>query len=166
MRRRGKRSGGEAALPERILAFLGAHTVMSLATQLRAAPHAVSLMYANDGFALYWVSDPGSRHSRALAESPAVSVTIAAQFADFQEIVGLQARGTACRLEDPTESDAGMALLAARYPFLRQFTSGPRRLVRSLQLASVYRFDPEEITLIDNARGFGHKDTYLPPPPS
>ncbi len=52
---------------------------------------------------------------------------------------------------------AGFELLVARYPFLEEFATG--RLAGHLGAAAVYRFRPAKLTLIDNGRGFGFKQT-------
>ncbi len=54
-----------------MLAFLARHNVMSLATCAPdGMPHAANLMFANEGFVLYWLSDPDSRHSRHIETDP------------------------------------------------------------------------------------------------
>lgn len=147
----------EAELRAEILAFLDAHTVMTLATAGHGG-HACSLMYARDGFSLLWVSDPDSRHSRELEAEPRCAVTIAPDYEDFKEIRGLQIHGNARRINNPAARAKGMAKLAARYAFLKQFLTGPAELKRQMRKAAVYRLDPERITLIDNSKGFGHRD--------
>lgn len=153
----GNKSPGSESSSDAALRILRTHTVLTLSTVYRSEPHAVSLMYASEGFTLYWVSDPRSRHSLALADSSRASVTVASHFTDFQTIEGLQCRGAAHKLGDKATREHGFQLLANRYEFLQEFLSGPAKLVRSLDLAAVYRFDPDEITLIDNSKGFGHK---------
>ena len=148
----------EDQLRAEILAFLDAHTVVSLATTGDDGAHAASLMYVRDGFALYWVSDPDSRHSRELEASPHVAATIAPDYEDFGLIRGLQIHGTARRLKSPTARAKGIARLAARYAFLKQFLTGPAELTRQMSKAALYRLDPERITLTDNSKGFGHRD--------
>lgn len=148
----------EAELRAEILAFLDAHTVMSLATAGAEGGHASSLMYARDGFALYWVSDPDCRHSRELEANPQVAATIAPDYDDFQKIRGLQIHGPACRLRGPAARANAIAKLAMRYSFLKQFLSGPAELVRQMRDAVAYRLEPQRITLIDNSKGFGHRD--------
>ncbi len=140
------------------LRILRAHSVLTLATVYRGEPHAVSLMYANEGFTLYWLSDPRSRHSQALADTPRASITVAGHFADFREIEGLQFLGAARKVGDKSVGKHGLQLMADRYEFLQSFLSGPAKLVRSLDLAAVYRFEPDQLTLIDNTKGFGHKE--------
>lgn len=143
-----------------ILEELRDHTVLSLAVNSEDGPHAVSLMYANDGFDIYWLSDPKTRHSNYLASSSSASVTIAAQHKDFQEIHGLQMEGDAYRISDPGEESAAFDLLVARFPFLNKFGAG--NLARHLGAAAIYLFRPVTLTLIDNSRGFGFKQTLIP----
>ena len=144
-------------LSDAILAQLRAHSVLTLATIGETGPHAVTLMYAHDGFDIYWLSDPKTRHSEQLESSPSAAVTIAAQYEDFRKIRGLQMNGTGCRLADAKEASAGFDMLALRYPFLQQFGAG--KLAQHLGAAAVYRFQPARLTLIDNARSFGFKQT-------
>ena len=147
----------EAELKDVILEELRQHTVLTLATIGEAGPHAVSLMYAHDAFDIYWLSDPKTRHSEQLAASPSAAVTIAAQYEDFRKIRGLQMQGGGYRLTDTDEKTAGFDLLVARYPFLKQFAAG--KLAQYLGAAAIYRFQPARLTLIDNSRSFGFKQT-------
>lgn len=143
-----------------ILEELRRNTVLTLAAVGVAGPHAVSLFYAHDNFDIYWLSDPKTRHSQNVAYSPSTAVTIAAQQTDYHKIKGLQMEGETRRLGDASEATAGFDLLVDRYPFLKQFAVG--KLARHLEAAAVYSFRPAKITLIDNARGFGFKQTLEP----
>ena len=58
---------------------------------------------------------------------------------------------------DADEETVGFDLLVVRYPLLKQFSSG--KLARHLRVAAVYLFRPVRLTLIDNSRGFGFKQT-------
>jgi uncharacterized protein YhbP (UPF0306 family) len=149
----------EAELRDTVTTLLGAHTVMSLATLHAGRAHAANLMFAPDGFRLYWFSAANSRHSQALGDDPRVTATVAAQYADYSEIHGLQLIGTARALSDHAERDRGLTCLTGRFPFLAQFRGGAGVLAQRLQLAAVYCLEPEQITLIDNRRGFGFKRT-------
>ena len=145
-------------LRARIQAFLTAHHVMSLATIGREGPHAASLLYAYDGFALIWLSDPTSRHSRDVDAEPRVAATIAADYPDFVEIRGLQIRGSA-RGPGQNERARHLTLLEARYAFLKRSAEGPKKMHDAYAQSAIYRLDPERIVLIDNTKGFGHKET-------
>ena len=145
-------------LVARIETFLEAHHVMTLATVGDAGAHAASLMYARAGFTLQWTSDPQSRHSQHLERDARVTATVAPDYADFRVIRGLQIAGRARRL-DGSAAEEARAALVARYAFLAEIASGPPKLRAAFETAAFYAVVPERITLIDNARGFGHKET-------
>jgi uncharacterized protein YhbP (UPF0306 family) len=153
-------SGHEAKgdLHSRIATFLAAHHVMSLATAGPDGPHAANLFYACDGFSLIWISDPNSRHSREVEAHGCAATTIAPDYADFSAIRGLQLWGFAYRVSS-TERAGHMAILEARYPFLGRPAEGPEAMHDAYARAGVYRLDPKRIVLIDNTKGFGHKET-------
>lgn len=146
-------------LEQRIGAFLDAYHVMSLATQGREGPHAANLFYARDGFALTWVSDPATRHSRDLAADARAAATVAPDYTDFAAIKGAQIAGEARRVTDDGERARLLALLAARYAFLGQMAAAPAKLREAFARTAVYQLRPVRIVLIDNSLGFGHKET-------
>ena len=147
------------ALRAEIEAFLGAHHTVSLATvDEQGAPHAANLLYAPDGLALYWMSDTQTRHSRHIEARPRVTATVAPDYADFRLILGLQIFGTARRLAGG-ESLATARRMISRYGFLAELASGPPALRAAFEKAGFYCLEPARITLIDNTKGFGHKET-------
>jgi len=146
-------------LAARIEAFLDAYHVMTLATVGDSAAHAASLMYARKGFVLCWTSDPQSRHSLHLVREARITATVAPDYTDFRVIRGLQIAGRARRLDVDAEAEEARALLVGRYDFLAALPSGPPALRAAFEKAAFYALVPERITLIDNARGFGHKET-------
>lgn len=141
----------------RVRAFLDAHHVMSLATWQPQGVHVVSLFYARDEFSLLWVSDPKTRHSLAIENNGRVGATIAPDYRSFEEVYGVQISGTARRITGAAERRRARSLLEARYPFLTRLSGNPA-LSRAYDAAELYRLLPHEIAIIDNARGFGHKD--------
>ncbi len=150
-------AGTSGDVAARITAFLDAHHVMSLATCGPHGPHAANVFYARDRFSLLWVSDPQTRHSLALETDPHVSATVAPDYRDFDEIRGVQISGDAHRITDAAERDRARGLLEARYPFLQRLSEQPR-VKQAYETAELYRLVPREIVMIDNTRGFGHKD--------
>ncbi len=142
--------------------FLAAYHVMTLATTGEdGVVHAASLMFVAEDLSLYWMSDSAARHSRHLETDPRVAATVAPDYTDFHAIRGLQITGAARRLRDPAELDHARQLLRSRYAFLDQLARGPAALREAAQKAGHYRLTPERITLIDNSKGFGHKDSVL-----
>src|SRR3989304_6080421 len=146
-----------------IEAFLAAHHTVSFATgDDQGMPHAATLLYALDGLVLYWMSDTETRHSRHIAVRPRVTATVAPDYADFRLIRGVQIFGTARRLAG-AESLATARRMVSRYGFLAELASGPAALRAAFEKAGFYCLVPERITLIDNTRGFGHKETLALP---
>lgn len=142
-----------------IAEFLKEHSVLSLATVFEGYPHSASLIYAPDVLSLYWFSSPDSRHSIAISKSPIVSITIARQYTDFSKIRGVQMRGVAHRMTDSQEINYGSRIFMTCYPNIAQFLANNEKLNKQYTSSVLYRFDPEEITLIDNNQGFGFKQS-------
>ena len=145
-------------LAARISIFLDAHHVMSLATCGPHGPHAANVFYARQGLSLLWVSDPQTRHSANILINPKVSATIAPDYSDFDEICGVQIFGEAHHLSDAAERYSARALLANRYPTLQRLSDRPM-IGQAYSSAEAYRLVPNRIIMIDNRRGFAHKDT-------
>jgi len=145
-------------LGRQIGSFLAAHHVMSLATFGSNGPHATSLLYACDGLALVWVSEPDTKHSREIEADPRVAATVAPDYSDFATIRGVQIAGAARRIVAADERMRHLAQLEARYPFLGQLAAGPLKLRQAYARTAVYRLEPARIVLIDNTKGFGHKE--------
>lgn len=145
-------------LAGRVEDFLDLYHVMSLATLGPDGAHAANLFYARDGLTLFWVSDGDSRHSRHIAADPRVSATVAPDYSDFAAIRGVQMRGRAEHVTGALERVRLLALLAARYAFLARLADAPAALRAAYEHTQVYRLEPAEIVLIDNTKGFGHKE--------
>jgi uncharacterized protein YhbP (UPF0306 family) len=146
-------------LGRQISSFLAAHHVMSLATFGSSGPHATNLFYACDGLALVWVSDPDTQHSREIEADPRVAATVAPDYSDFVAIRGVQIAGMARRIVAADDRMRHLAQLEARYPFIGQLGAGPSKLRQAFARTTVYRLQPARIVLIDNSKGFGHKET-------
>lgn len=132
---------------------------MSLATAGPDGPHAANLFYARDGLDLLWVSEPSSRHSVAIEASGCAAATIAMDYSDFPEIQGLQISGRAFRVIDESSRQHARRCLEARYPFLHAAANAPEELRNPYERAQWYRLEPDRITIIDNTRGLGFKQT-------
>ena len=146
-------------ISQEIQSFLAKHHVMSLATCGEAGPHATNLFYACDGLALVWVSESDTQHSQDIEAEPRVAATVAPDYSDFATIRGVQIAGMARRVIAADERSRNVGHLEARYPFLRQLATGPLKMRQAFARAAVYRLQPHRIVLIDNTKGFGHKET-------
>jgi hypothetical protein len=139
----------------RALAFLEAHSVVSLATAGPDGPWAAAVFYASRGFRLYYLSSPLARHSSNLSRNPRVSGTIQDDTADWRVVRGIQLEGSVRELSG---SEASMArrLCARKFPVIDR--GGPPAMVEALARVRWYELVPERLHLVDNSAGFGKRD--------
>jgi hypothetical protein len=144
------------------LDYLQRHRVLNLATSGPEGIWAAAVFYVNDGFTLYFLSAPTSRHSRNIEASPRVAATIQEEYADWREIKGIQLGGEAARIAGPEQAAAAQRY-GQRYPVVANLTSAPSEIVKALERVAWYRIRPDRLYLIDNSRGLGHRDEVLLP---
>lgn len=145
------------ALRGRVLRYLRAHHVMTLATRDDEGPWAAAVFYVNDGFALYFLSSPRSRHSRQLASSPAAAATIQEDYADWPEIKGVQLEGTVRELRG-AEAERARRLYGEKYPLIRRLGGARAAIAQALRKVRWYELAPKRLYFVDNSAGFGHRD--------
>jgi hypothetical protein len=145
-------------LRRQALTYLETHNTMTLATVGPDGPWAAGLFYVNDGFDLYWLSDPDTRHSRNIAHNPRVAVAIHEDYRDWRIIQGLQMEGTAQMVGTILQAVRPMRLYVAKYPFLGDPLRPPPALAKALATVRVYRFTPTRAYFIDNTKGLGHRE--------
>ena len=138
------------------LAYLQAHGVMTLATHGAAGPWAAAVFYASEGFTLYWLSAPSSRHSMDLARNPRVAASIQEHYADWRDIKGLQLEGQACEISGGEEQRA-RKVYGEKYPVFGNLSQAPAAIVAAMAKARWYRLVPERLHLIDNSVAFSHR---------
>jgi uncharacterized protein YhbP (UPF0306 family) len=150
----------EDALRARVLAYLRAHHVMTLATHGAEGPWAAAVFYASDGFTLYWLSAPSSRHSANLAQSPRVAATIQGDTADWSQIKGVQLAGVACELSGD-DAQRARACYGEKFPVVGNPALAPAAIVAAMAKVRWYRLVPERLYMIDNSVGFGHREEVV-----
>ncbi|GAB4436023.1 MAG: hypothetical protein Kow0031_17770 [Anaerolineae bacterium] len=143
---------------EKALDYLKQHNVMTLATNGAEGVWAAAVFYVNDGFSLYFLSAPGSRHGLNLAGNPAAAVTIQADYRAWPDIKGIQAEGEVVRLAGRAQAHA-IGLYARKFPLI---VDAPPAIARALGKVAWYQFAPHRLYFIDNSVGFGHRDQILP----
>lgn len=149
-----------APLRERVLAFLGEHHVMTLATVGAGGPWAAAVFYAHDGLKLHFLSAPNTRHAQNLAHDARAAATIQRDYDDWPGIRGLQLAGTVREVAREDEARV-RALYRERYPLIGGGAGVPRKLLEALDRIRWYAFVPSDIHLIDNTLGFAHRE-HLP----
>ena len=143
--------------PEQLLAFLRDHQVLTLAVADEDGPHAAALFYAvDDDLRLFVLTNPRTRHGRAMCQTAPVAGTIQRDRQVWNEIQGIQFRGRCHRLRGPDRA-RGWTLYTERFPFLKE---KHRVLAVALKRMALWRIDPDWIRWIDNRRGFGHREEW------
>jgi hypothetical protein len=141
-----------------MLAFLAAHNTLTLATEREGKPWANALFYANDGFSFYVVSDSTTRHTENLKHNQHVAATINQDHRDWRAIQGVQLEGVCEAMTSPFDSAHALVVYSAKFPFIADLLRAPRELGAAFAKARFYKITPTWIRLIDNTRGFGHKE--------
>ncbi len=145
---------------EKTATFLAAQTTLTLATtNADGSPHASDVFFAHDeNLALYFLSDPKTRHIQNMQRDARVNGTIHAATRGWQEIRGVQIAGHAQRVENRAEA---YELYVKKYPFVTQWLPNAEilgRVLDKLGLIEMYKITPQWMRWIDNGEGFGHKE--------
>lgn len=139
-----------AAMPEDEILALPALTLAT--TGADGTPHAAPVYFAADaGGRLYFFSDPASQHAADLLTNPRAAAAIHPLVSGWQEIRGLQLRGSVRAIPPGPEWDAAWDCYLAKFPFVEQ-------LKESVARSTLYAFEPDWVRWMDNRKGFGYKE--------
>lgn len=148
------------SLRDSALDYLASHNVMGLATQGPEGLWAAAVFYVNEGFNLYFLSSPKSRHVRNLTANTRVAVTIQEDYPDWPQIKGIQLEGVATRI-DGAEQEKARELYGSKFPVVGKLSQAPVAIVQALAKVRWYKVVPERLYFIDNSIGFGQRDQIL-----
>jgi uncharacterized protein YhbP (UPF0306 family) len=148
------------SLKSSICRYLAGHTTLSLATCHNSQPWATDLFYASDDDCrLYFVSSGKTLHCKHIAANPHVSASISGEVDAWENIKGLQLDGVVDVVPEP-ERDRVAETYLTKFPALKKLHKASE-ILRSFWESSFYRISPKWIRLIDNSKGFGHKDEMI-----
>jgi uncharacterized protein YhbP (UPF0306 family) len=150
----------EVALRAKVLDYLDRHNVMTLATAGPAGPWAAAVFYVHDGFTLYFLSSPTSRHATDAAANPRVAATIHEDYRDWPQIKGVQLEGRVAEVAD-AELPRVRALYGAKFPVVGRIAEAPPFLVAALARVRWYALTPDALFFVDNAAGFGRRSKVI-----
>lgn len=155
-----------ASVKSTICRFLIRHTTLSLATCYENRAWSTDRFFASDDSCqLHFVSSGTTRHCQQIADNPRVSVSISGTYTDWGTIKGLQLDGTASVVSTSDHEDVVKTYMA-KFPSLQKMYHAPeneqeKQIVTRLLESRFYRISPTWIRLIDNNKGFGHKEEML-----
>jgi uncharacterized protein len=154
--------GSQADLRSLALQYLAEHHVVSLATNGPEGLWATSVFYAADGFTLYYLSEPHTRHARNVAATPTISATVNEDYDDWRKIKGIQMAAESFEVTDKRQLASGLEIYLKRFPFVRGFLS-PGQLLQGMKVAGrlldtrLYVVRPSLLYYLDNERGFSNR---------
>ncbi|MFQ5578468.1 MAG: pyridoxamine 5'-phosphate oxidase family protein [Anaerolineae bacterium] len=151
-----------SALRQKVLAYLQAHNVMTLATTGPDGVWAAAVFYVNHTFTFYFLSAPTTRHSRNIAAHPEVAATIQKDYgySEWSQIQGVQLEGRARQIKG-AERAAAIARYGAKFPVVDTLPGTPAEIVAAMRHVAWYKVEPERLHFIDNSLGLGHRDEVL-----
>ena len=155
-------SAKSAELRQLAQRYLAEHHTVSLATHGPEGLWATTVFYACEGFVLYYLSEPHTRHARNVAANPTVAATVNEDYDDWRKIKGIQISAESFEVTDKRQLAAGLELYLRRFPFVRGFLS-PGQLLQGMKVAGrlldtrLYVVRPSLVYYLDNERGFSNR---------
>ncbi|GFE57392.1 hypothetical protein AOG1_12720 [Geobacter sp. AOG1] len=137
--------------------YLKEHNVATLATGNGTDIWAAAVFYVNDGYTLYFLSSPKSRHCMNLARNPLVAVTIQEDYTDWLEIKGVQIEGMASKISG-VEEEKARKLYGKKFPVVGMLAQAPAAIAKALTKVCWYKVVPRRLYFIDNSVGLGQRD--------
>jgi|WetSurMetagenome_2_1015567.scaffolds.fasta_scaffold920645_1 uncharacterized protein len=117
-------------------------------------PHAATVYFACEPHLIfYFLSAPTSQHSRDLAMNPRAAITVDSPVPHWQEICGLQMRGSAVEVATVAQKVAAWARFLVKFPYVQGLES-------EVLKNRWYAFSPEWVRWIDNRIRFGYKQEW------
>ena len=143
-------------LKQKVLALLSREHLMALSTLRHDGfPQTTWVNYINDDLTLYFACDAASQKSGNLALNPKVSLAIASDTKDFNQLKGLSMSGTARRIKERARAGLIAQRLFHQLPQSRRYTpESPASL-------AVFEISPVAISLIDYSQGYGNSELII-----
>lgn len=116
-------------------------------------PQATTVSYANDGLTIYVGIGKDSQKAKNIRYCDKVSLTINADYDDWNKIKGISMGGRAEIVEDQAEIKRATECMVKRFPQITEWVqSGETSDVALLKIT------PQVISVLDYEKGFGHTE--------
>ncbi len=140
--------------------LLALSTLTVATTSADGQPHAAPVYFAavidsdaGSRLRLYFFSEPDSQHGRDAATNPRAAAALYPLCYDWQDIRGLQMRGSVQAVEPGEEWEQAWEQYQSKFPFVSS-------LKEIVARNTLYVFVPNWVRLVDNRRGFGTKQEW------
>ena len=139
-----------------VLAVLDDATDLTIATnRADGYPQATVVSFVSDGLKLYFGCSKESQKASNLARDGRVSATVTPSYSSWKDIRGLSIGGRASKVDSEVEKMKVGEMMLRRFPQIREVME-----IGDPDDLAVFRIDPEVVTLLDYARGFGHVEFF------
>lgn len=138
---------------QQIAAILGLASDLAIAT-LRPDgwPQVTTVSFVADGTRIYFGTWTKSQKAQNIERDPRVSISVTPPYTEWSNIRGLSMSGNAVRVTDSAELGRVFELMVSKFPQIGQFVKAD-----DVEMA-LYRVDPEVVSILDYAQGFGHTE--------
>lgn len=144
----------EPSQRQQIAGILGAATDLAIATvRPDGWPQVTTVSFVSDGTHIYFGTWAKSQKAANIARDPRVSITVTPPYTDWSNIRGLSLGGRAVRVAEGGELSRVFELMLGKFPQIGQFLKSD-----DVEMA-LYRVDPEFVSILDYAQGFGHTES-------
>lgn len=109
--------------------------------------------FVNDGLTIYLGADGAAQKAKNMAREDKVAVTVTLPYKTWDEIKGVNLAGRAHRVTASEEFRHVGELMFKKFPQISKYAN----FGADMELA-LFRIDPEIVSILDYARGFGHTD--------
>jgi len=116
-------------------------------------PQATTVSFVSDGLAIYFGAGAKSQKAQNIAHDNRVSAAITAPYKSWDDIRGVSIGGRAVQVTDAAELQRMGELMFKKFPQAPQYIQGNPGFEMS-----VFRIDPEVVSLLDYSKGFGHTE--------
>lgn len=116
-------------------------------------PQATTVSYANDGMAIYIGTGQDSQKVHNIRRCNKVSLTINADYRDWNHIKGVSIGGLAEVLSDGDEIEHASRCMLERFPQIKDWTQQDE-----LGEIAFLKIHPQVISVLNYEKGFGHTD--------
>lgn len=116
-------------------------------------PQATVVSFVHDAGTIYFGCDARSQKATNIAHDNRISITATPPYRDWKHIRGVSMGARAIRVVDENEQRRVGDLMRKRFPQMAEF-------MKELSAADMilFRVDPEVISILDYAQGFGHTE--------
>jgi nitroimidazol reductase NimA-like FMN-containing flavoprotein (pyridoxamine 5'-phosphate oxidase superfamily) len=144
----------DKAMQESILGIIDNGKDLTLATiRPDGYPQATTVSYANDGMTIYVAIGKDSQKANNIRHCNKVSLTINAEYQDWNHIKGISMGALAEMISDPDEIKHATSCMIKRFPQVAELADAPQAADIAL-----LRITPQVISVLDYKKGFGHTD--------